>query len=76
MENIKPLPCPFCGHNPKIGPQEPSTQGNAWGFVECVNNDCPAKPYVEDGECASDDRGSDAYKVMAIKRWNIRSYDV
>lgn len=67
-----PLPCPFCGWPPAVLPLRPKKEGNAWGAVECVNDDCPAKPRVEDGEDVADERGSDAYKAAAVTRWNRR----
>lgn len=67
------LPCPFCGETPHVGPEHPEIRGNAWGFVECQNDACPAQPRVQDGEDIADDRGSDAYKQCAIKRWNRRA---
>jgi hypothetical protein len=66
------LPCPFCGDAPHVGPDDPKREGNAFGYVECLNSDCPAKPRVEDGEIISDERGSDEYRRAAILRWNTR----
>ena len=70
---LKPLPCPFCGELPTILPVNPKKEGNAWGAVQCMNEDCQARPFVDDGESWSDDRGSNAYKESAIKRWNKRA---
>lgn len=67
-----PLPCPFCGKQPKVTPSNPKIDGNAWAAVLCVNERCPAQPCVDDGAMCSDERGSDAYKQLAIKRWNRR----
>ncbi len=69
---VIPLPCPFCGVKPVVLPENPSEEGNAWGRVNCQNNDCPARPAVADGDNLSDNRGSDEYKKLAILRWNIR----
>lgn len=55
-----------------VHPEDPKTEGNAWGQVECVNEDCVANPRVNDGELVADERGSDAYKAIAIARWNTR----
>ena len=41
--------------------------------MECQNDGCAAQPRVEDGEDIADERGSDAYKQCAIKRWNRRA---
>ena len=57
---------------PIIRPQDPKKQGSAWGEVRCIQTDCPAQPRVRDGETVSDYRGSDAYKDIAIARWNDR----
>jgi hypothetical protein len=69
---VKPLPCPFCGSEPELFPEDPEREGDAWGEVACVNEDCPAQPRVKDGEGACDYRGSDAYKAAAVARWNKR----
>lgn len=44
---IVPLPCPFCGIEPKVIGKEfiGGLKGNA--RVECVNDDCVANPIVE-----------------------------
>lgn len=70
---MKPLPCPFCGKPPQVFPENPAEEGNAWGAVACVNVRCPAQPEVFDGSQQADDRGSAAYKRLAIKRWNRRA---
>ena len=67
-----PCPCPFCGHKPIVGPLTPDTEGTAWAYVKCSNILCPARPIVLDVEGIADNRGSDLYKMAAIKRWNIR----
>lgn len=69
---MKPLPCPFCGEAPIVGPGDPEREGDAWGFVRCAAKRCPANPYVNDGAAVCDDRGSAAYKRLAIRRWNRR----
>ena len=69
---IKLLPCPWCGKTPEVFPKDPEVSGNAWGSVCCVNKKCQAQPYVNDGSLVADDRGSDKYKELAIKRWNRR----
>lgn len=74
MQNkVQPLPCPFCGKAPNVVPSNPDLDGNAWGAVVCVYKRCPAQPTVKDGANIADDRGSDAYKALAIKRWNRRA---
>ena len=70
----KPLPCPFCGEEPEVYPKFPIEEGNAWGKVACVNPNCVCMPSVSDGQTISDERGSDAYKEAAIRRWNTRQY--
>ena len=69
---VSPLPCPFCGSIPVVGPQNPGREGNSWGFVKCVNDDCQARPQVYDGERVSDERGTEEYICIAIERWNMR----
>jgi hypothetical protein len=77
----KLLPCPFCGSTSlEILPEDPDSEGNAWGAVQCVNLDCPTYDgfrshgvRVGDGQDVSDERGSDAYKSQAIAAWNRRT---
>jgi predicted RNA-binding Zn-ribbon protein involved in translation (DUF1610 family) len=64
--------CPFCGEPPLVLPKNPKTEGNAWGCVKCSNISCPAMPSIGDDIEVADDRGSDAYKLRAIERWNKR----
>jgi DNA-binding XRE family transcriptional regulator len=68
-----PLPCPFCGKDPKVHPRTPELEGGAWGAVRCNNIECFVNPTVDDGELISDERGSEAYRQAAIKRWNVRA---
>lgn len=68
----KPLPCPFCGAIPEVRPLHPKLEGDCWGEVICMNDECSARPRVRDAETINDDRGSDAYKEAAIQRWNTR----
>ncbi len=69
---MKPLPCPFCGNIPNVYPTDPSREGNDFGQVRCEYQRCPANPVVGDGAIQYDERGSAAYKQLAIKRWNRR----
>lgn len=75
---IKPKVCPFCGHIPVVLPTakdvELKREGSGYGKVQCINENCPAKPFVFDGEDIIDNRGSEVYKEAAIKIWNKR-YD-
>ena len=73
------LPCPFCGTKPETFPKQPSSEGNAWGAVRCVNKQCATYDdsrqggvRVEDGQDVSDERGSQEYINCAIRRWNKR----
>jgi hypothetical protein len=70
---VSPLPCPFCGAPPIVGPGCVEREGNAWGYVACQNPDCPAQPIVQDGEKVADERGIEAYRQAAITRWNVRA---
>lgn len=67
------LCCPFCGVNPETGPENPEKVGDAFGFVRCMNEDCPAQPTVDDGEEIADERGTAKYIQAAVKRWNKRA---
>jgi hypothetical protein len=65
---IVPVKCPLCGRSPVVEPTNPKRQGEAWGEVRCRQDDhCFT---VSDGTDVADGRGSDAYKAMAIARWN------
>jgi hypothetical protein len=70
---ITPLPCPFCGELPRIFPELPEHEGNAFAMVECSNRRCFAHVRVYDGTRINDERGSESYKNSAIKRWNKRT---
>lgn len=69
---LKPLPCPFCGQIPWVVPSQPEIEGNAWGAVDCQNPSCRVNPTCSDGAKRADDRGSEAYKQLAIRNWNRR----
>lgn len=75
LPKLTPMPCPFCGKQPKVTPTRPEYDGDAWGAVVCTNMRCPARPIVKDGSILADMRGPGAYKDMAIRRWNKRSND-
>lgn len=70
MATVKP--CPFCGHEPEVGPADDS-RGSCWGYVKCVNERCPAQPEVEDGIGVNDERGRRKYIAAAVRRWNRRA---
>lgn len=70
---MKPLPCPFCGKDPIVEPDDPEKNGDAWGRVSCINSKCPVRPQVDDRIGVADERGSIKYKKAAIKRWNKRA---
>ena len=70
---LVPLPCPFCGTKPKLAPQNPDEDGNAWGEVYCASSRCAVAPSVNDGQECADERGTGAYMDCAIRRWNKRA---
>jgi hypothetical protein len=72
VAKLVPLSCPFCGSIPKVLPDNPEDEGSAWGEVRCVNRGCAVQPRCMDGATVADDRGSAAYKRLAIRRWNTR----
>jgi len=73
LPTLVPLPCPFCGRKPRLAPQDPANDGNAWGEVYCWYSRCAVNPSVKDGQDCSDDRGTGAYMDCAIRRWNKRA---
>jgi hypothetical protein len=70
---LTPLPCPFCGKKPKLGPQDPGRDGDAWGEVYCSYSRCGVNPRAKDGQMINDERGTGAYIDCAIRRWNKRA---
>jgi hypothetical protein len=65
-----PAPCPFCGSTPLVGPNDAERDGDAWAFVQCVNQHCAARPRVESYSSA---RGAArGYREVAIVLWNRR----
>ena len=72
-------PCPFCKEKPWIFPQNPATDGTAWGKVACVNEECVTRSTMmigifRVGVCIDDGEeviasGID-YRYAAAKRWN------
>jgi hypothetical protein len=74
-DQLKPLPCPFCGEPPELMPRDPDSSdplANSWGGVRCINESCPAQPKVLERE-PLDDRGTEAYQQVAIGLWNRRA---
>ena len=76
---LTPAACPFCGSPPELEPDNPETDGNAWGEVRCTDIECATHDHVRvygvsvsDGESVNDDRGPGAYIDAAITRWNRR----
>lgn len=75
---MNPLPCPFCGKEPILRPDNPKIHGNAWGAVSCANARCVTAGNgdygvtVYDGQDICDERGSAKYIQCAIRRWNRR----
>jgi len=66
------LPCPFCGKTPNVYPKVLGDGGNCWGEVRCENYLCHVNPVCGDGLLINDERGSEKYKQVAIRKWNKR----
>jgi hypothetical protein len=67
----QPVPCPGCQQPPQIRPEHPAVEGDAWALVACMNADCVLFPLiVHDKVGVADDRGTDAYKAIAVANWN------
>lgn len=75
---VKPLPCPFCGETPVIGPIDHRAEGDAWAEVACENADCEVQPEFKNWEniAASGAKGSKEQKRIAVSKWNkmLRSH--
>ncbi len=70
----KPLKsCPFCGSTPEIGPKDPEAEGDAFAWVACHNEDCPANPHVEFYDVDDSLCDPDKCKAEAINLWNTRT---
>lgn len=74
-----PVLCPFCKAKPIVLPQNPSVEGDAWGKVLCINEECVTWTghvfgiwsgglVIDDGESVIAS-GVD-YRAKAVKRWN------
>ena len=68
---IKPLPCPFCGSIPTVGPPDDS-EGTCFGWVRCENPECRVNPDAEDRRQANGNEGREHYQRMAVENWNRR----
>jgi hypothetical protein len=69
MTSLKP--CPFCGKQPSILPDDPDTEGDAWTKVACLNGRCAANPEVIS---YSDIRTN--HRRGAFRKWNKRASDI
>jgi hypothetical protein len=73
-KKLEPVPCPFCGKPPFVGPNDVERDGDGWAFVQCMYPHCAAKPRVESYSAA---RGSArGYRQVAILLWNRRPLKV
>ena len=64
------LPCPFCGREPKIGPDDPSRRGSEWATVFCPDEECPGNHGSVHNN--RDDLGHAVAVAEASKIWNRR----
>jgi len=70
-----PLPCPFCGEKPDMGPAIAEDKGSGWGWVGCNNEACFAMPMVENYDVEEGEPDTHEYhQEKAIRQWNIRSF--
>lgn len=64
-------PCPFCGKTPKVIPEFPDRDGNAWAEVSCRDDKCPASivcvEFYDDDDAL---QSSSACKLAAVQKWN------
>jgi restriction alleviation protein Lar len=64
---LKLKPCPFCGKQPEVFPEDPKTEGDAWTKIACVNERCGVFP-----EVTSYDDIKAYHRRNAARRWNTR----
>lgn len=69
---IEPLPCPWCGAIPTVGPPDESTAGDCFGYVTCENPECSVNPESEDRREVNGNEGREHYRQMAVANWNRR----
>lgn len=70
--NTKPLPCPFCGAPPTVGPPD-SSEGDCHGWVKCENPHCTVNPRADDRREVNGEEGLEHYRQMAVANWNERA---
>ena len=74
---MTPLPCPFCGHEPEVGPANPKVDGDAWAYVRCVDELCATHDQRQrHGVQVLDySNGTPAQiRACAVRRWNRRHF--
>lgn len=68
----QPLPCPFCGSIPTVGPPDDSKAGTCFGWVRCDDGKCTVNPKAEDRRDTNGNEGREYYREMAVANWNQR----
>lgn len=58
------LTCPFCGGAPRVKPQDPSVDGDAWTAIGCPECEFEFRAF-------DDDRNT--HFTMAAEKWNRRA---
>lgn len=72
-QKLIPLPCPFCGKNPKVSLRKTEEcMGGYAAEVFCANMRCFVFVGVEDGVLTAKLATPSDYINRAIKRWNRR----
>ena len=68
------LPCPFCGKEPKVAPQNPKLEGSAWAVIRCPDGNCPGSSGAKIMDM--DDVGGGFALSEASRRWNQRVHSL